>query len=114
MKILKEDYDRYSRVIRTGLTHKLDKQVLDGVMGQLSDGIWENSPAMEKFWKTAKVDFENGEVVIKVNNNGYLTQKYNSYNGRVRDTYQWSPWSGKSDDEIKKWFANKVKQVVKT
>lgn len=25
MKILKEDYDRYSRVIRTGLTHKLDK-----------------------------------------------------------------------------------------
>lgn len=113
MKILKEDYDRYSRVIRTGLTHKLDKQVLDGVMGQLSDGMWENSPAMKKFWNTAQIDFENGEVVIKINNNGYLTQKYNNYTGRTRDTYQWSPWSGKSDDEIKKWFANKVKQVVK-
>lgn len=82
-------------VIHTGLKHPLDLEVLDSVLGQMSDGIWEDSPSMEKYW--GHVDFEmiDGEVCIVVDD---------SWNSGFR---------GKTDDEIRKYFAVKIKQVVK-
>lgn len=38
--------------IKVGLDDEKTKEVLDSVIGQMSDGIWENSSSMERFWKT--------------------------------------------------------------
>ena len=81
--------------IPTGLRDNKAKDVLDSVMGQLSDGIWENSPGMNKYWEHADIDFIGNEINIVVDNS-------------------WgSGFRGKSPEEIKKWFAKKVKQIIK-
>ena len=39
--------------------------ILNGVIGQMSDGIWENTRSMEKYWKS--LDYEKspaGEIII--------------------------------------------------
>ena len=40
------------------------QNILDSVIGQMSDGIWENTRSMEKYWKS--LDFG-------VDANGYIT-----------------------------------------
>lgn len=82
--------------IRTGLTDKNAYDVLSSVVGQLSDGIWENSPGMSRYWQHMDIDREGSEVVAK-----FDTQDYDS---GFRD---------KDESQIKKWLANKVKQIVK-
>jgi len=84
------------RIINTGLTNGLEYEILQSVFGQMSDGIWENSPAVEKYWKNAKHDMTNGEVVLIISERGWD-----------------NPYRDKTDLEIKKYFANKIKQIVK-
>lgn len=84
------------RVIHTGLTHQLDKEVLDSVLGQMSDGIWEDSPSMEKYWGYVDFDMIDGELCIVVD--------VGSWKSGFRDM---------DDDDVKKYFATKIKQVVK-
>lgn len=87
----------FNRTIKTGLVRSNYKTILDSVMGQLSDGMWENSPAMAKYWNNAGIseDAATGEVLIHISDGCF------------------SGFCGKSDDEIKNWFADKVKQIVK-
>ena len=82
--------------IRTGLTDKNAYDVLSSVVGQLADGIWENNPGMSRYWQHMDIDQEGNEVVAK-----FDTQDYNS------------GFRGKDESQIKKWLANKVKQIVK-
>lgn len=82
------------RVIDTGLTGPTNFAVLDSVMGQLSDGKWENSPMMRKFWKNASVKEQDGKVVIV-----------------IKDGWD-SGFRGKDDAWIKSWFAGKIKEVA--
>lgn len=79
--------------IKTGFSDPQTKDILDAVIGQLSDGMWEENPRMEKFWNNMDVD-ANGN--IKVNNDAYDSGFY-----------------GKNETEIKKWIATKIKQIVK-
>jgi len=71
-------------------------EVILSVLGQLSDGIWENSNGMEKYWWFA--DVEGTDLVIDDN----------PYDGSRRNGFY-----GKSEKEIRDWFANKAKQAVK-
>ena len=83
-------------IIKTGLTDKNAYDVLRSVEGQLADGIWENSPGMSRFWQYMSIDHEGSEVVAKFDTNDYS-----------------SGFRGKDELQIKKWLANKVKQIVK-
>ena len=83
-------------IIKTGLTDKNAYDVLRSVEGQLADGIWENSPGMSRFWQYMSIDYEGSEVVAKFDTNDYS-----------------SGFRGKDELQIKKWLANKVKQIVK-
>ena len=83
-------------IIKTGLTDKNAYDVLRSVEGQLADGIWENSPGMSRFWQYMSIDYEGSEVVVKFDTNDYS-----------------SGFRGKDELQIKKWLANKVKQIVK-
>lgn len=83
-------------VIPTGLSDDKAEDVLKGVIGQISDGIWENSRGMERYWAYADIERQGSEIVIKVD----------------RDSWK-SGYVGKTDDEVKRYFAIKIKQIVK-
>jgi hypothetical protein len=88
-------------IIDTGLTDPKALDVLNGVCGQLSDGIWENSPRMIPFWNC--IDVDGGKLIF--NTGSYYDYRYNGYNS--------SPFRAMSEQQMKTWFANKIKQVVK-
>lgn len=69
-------------------------RVIDGTYGQMSDGIWENSPVVENAWRGLNLECDGPTIIITV-------------------TPRSSLWS-KSDTEILDYIANKVKQVIKT
>lgn len=50
------DTEKYPRGQSLGISTRdasaeKDKTILESVLGQMSDGIWENSRQMEKFWR---------------------------------------------------------------
>lgn len=63
------------------------QNILDSVIGQMSDGIWENTRSMEKYWKS--LDFG-------VDTSGYLWLE--DRNGVTTDVYD--------------FFANKIKKII--
>lgn len=79
------------RVIHTGLENiKVNNEILRSVIGQMSDGLWENSPGMDKYWYP--LDIDGTDIVID-------NSKYHTYDGM-------------SDSEIKRFFANKIKRIA--
>ena len=82
------------RIIDTGLTGPIQKDILASIMGQLSDGYWENSPRMEQYWRNANVQERDGKVVLVIRKHAF-------------------PYYAMSDDQIKQWFAKKIKFIIK-
>lgn len=73
------------------LGNKTRARIIDGVIGQLSDGKWENSPGMNKYWKYARTNGTDLEI----------------------DNDKWdSGFRGRSEEWIRHWFAGKLKAVV--
>lgn len=89
------------RIIKTGLKTQKECDILDGVFGQLSDGMWENSRAAGGYWPYIDAELENGEVVLKVST---AYRKYEEPTNKLLNM---------TDDDIKKWLAKKIKQVIK-
>ena len=90
-----------TRIIKTGLFGKKNKDILDSVIGQWSDGIWENTPQMAKYWEFANVDMPNGEVVLKIDTRNHNGHHYNGF-------------AGLDDAKVKEIFGRYVKAIVKT
>lgn len=82
----------YSITVNTKLKGKKFYDILESVMGQLSDGIWENSNSNQRYWREQDIELnkETLEVIIK--------SSYRLF---------------KDEEGVKKFFANKVKQIVK-
>jgi hypothetical protein len=75
--------------INTGIP-ATDKRlnILGSVIGQMSDGIWENTRSMEKYWKS--LSYEKGsDGNIWLEDRGYVCS------------------------DVKDFFANKIKQIIK-
>lgn len=98
------------RTIHTGLYSKIAKEILDSVCGQLSDGMWENSPTMDKYWKFVDIEQNaDNEIVLNVSN------EYGKSDGSYhRHHYTSNGFKNMSDDEIIKWFAKKIKHIAVT
>ena len=94
----------FERVIETELTSNKDYEILNSVLGQLSDGMWENSPRMNKYWLNISTEFIDGKVYIIVNHQSYIRH----YNQCIVN-----PFYNMDDFNIKFWFATKIKQIVK-
>jgi len=87
-------HENTTRRIDTGLTGPVNGAILSSVMGQLSDGKWENTPQMSKYWRNADIVDEGGRLFIDVNDG-------------------WdSGFRGKDEKWIKTWFAGKIKEIV--
>ena len=75
--------------INTGIrSNSKFENILSSVLGQLSDGIWENSRSMEKYWKN---------LSYSVNDQGYI---------ELEDRAGVCP-------SVTEFFANKIKQIIK-
>jgi len=79
--------------------------VIGSVLGQLSDGIWENSNRMDKYWLFADIFINpQGWVELRISKN--LQGGWSDW--RVRNGFYGLSW-----DKIVKFFRNKIKQVVR-
>ena len=91
------------RQIHTGLYTQTAQDCLDSVIGQLSDGIWENASSMAKYWEFVTiVRADDGEVLINVSKD-----MHDQYTHRENGFYY------KSDFDVMNFFADKIKQIVK-
>ena len=97
-------YMRDTVEVSTGLSDKEAEKILGSVIGQLSDGIWENTPQMEKYWKSLSIDKSGSDIKI-IFGTGWGSNRQ----GYTID----SPFRDKSENELKKWYAAKIKQIVK-
>ena len=96
--------------VNTGLTDDIALEVLDNVIGQMSDGMWENSRIMEHYWPFVKIEKVEGKVciVIDATNNSSAYHPNNS----------WNNWFirydklGKDRGKIKEFFAKKIRKIV--
>lgn len=91
------------RVIKTGLSKKY-KDMLDAVIGQMSDGYWENTPMMAGYWKFVTTGTAGDEVTLEVDEMS---------GGRHGNRYINNRFYGLSDDAVKKFFADKIKFLIK-
>jgi len=94
-KINKEE----ARIVDTGLYGEINKDILESVIGQISDGIWENSPGMEGYWMGADID---DDCNIITSSDMYIKSWKN---------YIKNPYYNMTDTEVRRYFANKIKQI---
>ena len=93
------------RKITTGLYTQTAFDCLSSVIGQLSDGIWENTPSMAKYWCYANISRDpDGQVIINVSEESWEKSDYGRYGNGF--------WN-KNDFEVANFFADKIKQIVK-
>ena len=93
------------RKIKTNTFSKKANEMLRSVIGQMSDGIWENSKSMDKYWMFAYIDrATDGENIIEIG-----TETGKMYCGR----YVYNGFADMSDDQIREFFAKKIKQIAK-
>lgn len=84
------------RIIKTNISGKKGNEILRSVVGQMSDGIWEDSSYYTGYWLFVDIDDNNNICVYD--------KKYCSH-GRNK-------FYGMSDDEVKKFFARMIKKIV--
>jgi hypothetical protein len=85
-------------LIDTNLSGVKNKEILDSVLGQLSDGMWENSPAMKKYWQNIRIEEQDGRLYLKVKTYG---------NDQVL------VYLDKTPEQLKIWYAKKIKEIIK-
>lgn len=93
-----------ARLFKNGIVIDLDKDELElvgRVLGQLSDGYWENSPQMEKYWKN--IHMRGNNLIVDIDN-----LKYSSWSERFRNEIN-TIWN--DPEAIRVWFGNKA-QIV--
>lgn len=115
METKQELYKKYyeqetegTRLVPTGLAGEDYYEILQSVIGQCSDGIWENSPAQEPYWRFCKVmrHPDTDAVEIRVSNAPVT-------NSWFRKNLINNPFLQKTDQEVKNWFCRKIKRIIK-
>ena len=97
------------RIIHTGLYSNVAKEIISSVIGQLSDGWGENSPANEKWWRFADCgQATDGEVLIEVSSEPYEYDFLSHYDRCMRNGFYYM-----SDTEVKQKFAGWIKKTAK-
>lgn len=92
---------KFEKVVKTGLSKsKVVNDILNSVIGQMSDGIWENSSYMAGYWNF---------VEINKDNNICLCDRPWDWEGR--NTLN-NKFYGMSDKDVKTFFAKKIKKIV--
>lgn len=101
------EMSKNTRLVETGLKGEDQFEILSSVIGQCSDGIYENSPSVEPYWRFSSVllNPDTEEVEIRISKSGY------DYAWMKRG-YISNPFTVKTDQEIRNWFARKIKTII--
>ena len=94
-------------IINTGLTDSASLNVLKSTLGQLSDGMWENSRKAERYWPFAEAKMINDNVCIVISKESYKDYGSWCYTNGFRFDLAMNPAS------IKDYFAKKIQAVVR-
>lgn len=96
-----------SLIINTGLNDRASLNVLKSTLGQLSDGMWENSRKAERYWPFAEAEMINDSVCIVISKESYKGRGSWGYtNGFLYDLRM-------DVSRIKDYFAKKIQAVVR-
>ena len=88
-------------------------EILDSVHGQLSDGMWENSPAMEHYWRFINVEKVGRELAFVVDGTqGEWEAGSRPGNNHFTENYFMTKLGGNAD-AIKQFMAKKLKAIAK-
>lgn len=96
-------------LIATGLKGEMVKSILENVIGQLSDGMWENSRIMEHYWPFVDItmdDDDNVYIVIHKPGSKAVSKSYNW----CSNYFLYRLYS--NELAIRQWFADKIKKIV--
>lgn len=94
------------RIIETGLDERNKKfnEILRSVIGQLSDGMWENCSRYKGYWTFDEATGKDNKIIVS--NEAY------EWDRNWSRTFK-NPYYKMTDQEIRKFFANKIKYLVK-
>lgn len=93
-----------TRVIDTGIRVTPECQdCLKAIIGQMGDGMWENSTHVESFWRCARIVPGDTTMLIKVESEPYYC---------CRNYYRKNPYYGMKDWEIIRYFAGKLRRII--
>lgn len=94
-------------LVETNFKDKVSYEILSSVVAQCSDGAWEESTYMEPYWRFIKVvqNPYNNKVEIRVSKQRF--DKSCMWNRTI-----WNPYLKMTDQEIRKWFAKKIKRII--
>ena len=105
----------YNRKIKTNLeaTNK-NYEILRSVIGQMSDGIWENSPRVEGYWRFATIEKSDDNKIVIAVSTTYIISYSDIYGKNYHDNKCLiNRFADMTDDKVKAYFANKIKQIIK-
>lgn len=88
------------RKVALGVKGMIAEEVLRSVSGQLSDGIWENA-RNDEYWYFCDIENSGFEVYFNVS-----ADRQVGYYGR-------NPYPAMSDEQIRKYWATKLRETVK-
>src|SRR5574344_950396 len=108
---------------KTGIFGEKNFKILDAVAGQISDGKWENTPGMNKYWEnntfvynpdTKEVELKM-EISVSQHNTNWNNRTHHLEYGIIRYVYNPFIINGKMIDGvlIKKFYARKIKSLAK-
>ena len=94
------------RVIETGLDKENKKfnEILRSIIGQLSDGMWENCSKYQGYWTFDEKTGKDNKIIV--------SNELGEWNRNWSHMYK-NPYYKMTDHEIRKFFANKIKYLVK-
>lgn len=81
------------RRIETRLVGSKATEVLKSVIGQMSDGKWENTPGYDRYWRHCDIDPYDNSIIVD-----------DWYNSGFKD---------KTDQQVRDFFARKIKALLK-
>ena len=92
----------YDREVFTGLNDKEAETILNSILGQISDGMWENSPRVFPYAYFVEIE-ENGAslLISEVSGDLYTSNCWVS-----------NPYVNMDNAAILKYFARKLKDIV--
>ena len=111
-KLVSESEKKSRLIIPTGLKGEKARWILDSIIGQMSDGMWENSPVMEHYWRFIDVDFFGDELAFVVDGTrGEWEAGGRPGHSHFTENYFITKLGGK-EDAIKQFMAKKLKAVA--
>ena len=88
------------RIIKTNISGKKANEILSGVIGQMSDGMFEDSKYYNGYWMFVNID----------KNNNICIDKRWSVDRWGRTIY--NKFYGKKESWVKEFFANMIKRII--